>query len=172
MKRILIKLEAGGTWHPFVMEADNHLECVGRLYDLGVPMEAHWGYRNARSDDKHLEPTRDDIVRLEALGWTKHGEPVDFRAGVTLSLTRELRARGVGSIVRFEFNEYVVSWAGENDQMSVILEKDRVSIDIALSVVNSLKGISEGESSAGSARALMLLFKLAITAKQNRPKEV
>ncbi len=166
MKKIFVKLEADKVWHLFVMEADNHTQCIARLHELGVPLEAHWGYRNARSDEDYSEPTREDIIRLEALGWTKHGEPVDFRADVTLSLTRELRARGVDSVCSFEGNEYVVSWVGEKECMYVVVKNDRSMIEIARSAVNSLKGIPEGELSAGAARAFMLLFNLAVVAKQ------
>lgn len=167
MKRIFVKLEAGGTWHLFVMEADNHTQCMTRLYELGVPLEVHWGYRNARSDETYSEPTRSDIIRLETLGWTKYGEPVDFRADVTISLTRELRARGVDSLLSVKKpDEFVVSWEGEDGRMEVTVTNERSTIELARSTIKSLQGIPEGESSAGAARAFMLLFNLAIVAKQ------
>ncbi len=166
-RRFLLKLEAGGVWHCFSMEAEHLTDCVVRLGELGTPLEAHFGHRLARSDEDHPEPTRADIIRLETIGWTKHGELVNFRPDVTLSLTRELRARGVDSLLSVKKpDDYVVSWEGEDGRMQVTVTNERSMIELARSTIKSLQGIPEGESSAGAARAFMLLYSLAIVAKQ------
>ena len=71
MNRYMVKIEAGGEWHRFVVEAIHGHTALATFADLGVPDEAHYGIRAAREDEPANEPTKADIDRLASLGWTR-----------------------------------------------------------------------------------------------------
>lgn len=71
MNRYMVKIEAGGEWHRFVVEASHVLAVAAKLSNLGVPDEAHYGIRRAKKDEPTNEPTKVDIDRLALLGWTR-----------------------------------------------------------------------------------------------------
>jgi len=66
----MVKIEAGGEWHRFVVEANHGHAAFVKLADLGVPAKAHYGIRMAKKDEPTNEPTKADIDRLALLGWT------------------------------------------------------------------------------------------------------
>lgn len=71
MNRYMVKIEAGGEWHRFVVETIHGHAALARFADLGVPNEARYGIRAAKEDEPTNEPTRSDIDRLALLGWTR-----------------------------------------------------------------------------------------------------
>jgi hypothetical protein len=70
MNRYMVKIEAGGLWHRFVVEAIHGQAALVKLYDLGLMLNVHNGIREAREDEPFREPTQADIDRLRKLGWT------------------------------------------------------------------------------------------------------
>jgi len=71
VNRYMVKIEAGGEWHRFVVEAIHVHAVVVKLAGLGVPDEARYGIRRAKKDEPTNEPTKADIDRLALLGWTR-----------------------------------------------------------------------------------------------------
>ena len=71
MNRYMVKIEAGGEWHRFVVEAIHAHAAVAKFIELGVPMRVHHGIRRAKEDEPTNEPTKADIDRLALLGWTR-----------------------------------------------------------------------------------------------------
>lgn len=70
MNRYMVKIEAGGMWHRFVVEAIHGHDALAKIAMLGVPTKAHYGIRAAREDEPTREPTQAEIDRLATLGWT------------------------------------------------------------------------------------------------------
>lgn len=70
MKRYMVKIEAGGEWHRFVVEAIHAHAAIAKLIEIGVPDKARYGIRRAKEDEPTNEPTKADIDRLASLGWT------------------------------------------------------------------------------------------------------
>ena len=71
MNRYMVKIEAGGEWHRFVVEAIRVHTATAKLIELGVPSKARYGIRRAKEDEPTNEPTKADIDRLALLGWTR-----------------------------------------------------------------------------------------------------
>lgn len=67
----MVKIEAGGEWHRFVVEAIHVHAATAKLADLGVPGKARYGIRAAKEDEPTNEPSKVDIDRLALLGWTR-----------------------------------------------------------------------------------------------------
>lgn len=76
MDRYMLKLEVGGEWHCFFVDATNGHHVAALAIDLGVPLKAHTGIRVARADESHPNLTKADVERLAGIGWTWHGEPL------------------------------------------------------------------------------------------------
>lgn len=75
VNRYMVKIEAGERWYRFVVQAIHVKDALVKLCELGLPMNVHYGIREASPDEPTKEPTPDDVHRLRGLGWTHTPNP-------------------------------------------------------------------------------------------------